>query len=183
MNDWDLEALQPAIEEQARASGFSVALLRAIIEVESGGDLFAIRYEQDYRWLWDMVGQRAYQKKNNSVLCPIDFPFVGTISSRQTEFVGQKMSWGPMQIMGAVARELGFRDRFPRLCGPEGIVYGAKHLQRLQKRFGEKGLDAVIAAYNAGSPRRDGTGRFVNEDYVDKVNTAMQRFAAEGHGT
>jgi len=79
-----------------------------------------------------------------------------------------------MQIMGAVAREYGYRRHFPGLCSDvkAGVYYAVKHLSMLHVRFYSRyGWPGVVAAYNAGSVRWDNTGEtvFVNQGYVDKV--------------
>ena len=94
------------------------------------------------------------------------------------------MSWGPMQIMGATARWLGFKGTFlSELIEPEvGIEYGCKYLANLKRRFSGNSknncnqvddiaifCDKKISAYNAGSPRKKADGTYVNQKYVDKV--------------
>lgn len=136
--------------------GIPNELLRAIIQVESGGDTWAIRYEPGYRWLYNEA------RPPRGVSGP-------------TEREAQKTSWGLMQVMGAVAREHGFDGRFlSKLCDPSvGIEYGCKHLASLYRRFGQRnGWEGVAAAYNAGSPRRREDGRWENQGYVDKVRAA-----------
>jgi soluble lytic murein transglycosylase-like protein len=120
-------------------------LVHAICHVESSMNPFAIRYEPSFKWL---AGDQGHMSP--------------------TERIGQMMSWGPMQVMGAVAREHGFAGWFPELCTlPTGILYGCLHLARFKAKY-DVWLD-VIAAYNAGSPRRAPDGRYANQSYVDKV--------------
>lgn len=127
-------------------------LLTAMVLVESGGEECSIRYEPHYRWLYNPHGVK---------------PKYSTI---ETEQQAQKMSWGPLQIMGATAREIGYRGWLPHLCGPAGVEWGAKYLKRLHDRYGN--WNDAIAAYNAGSPRRV-DGKYVNQGYVDKINARM----------
>jgi len=143
-------------------------LVLAIIKVESGNNCFAMRYEPTYQWLWDVEKRTPWHDRE-------PFPSYA-FSSSETERIGQKISWGPMQIMGALARELGYSDRFPKLCGPTGLHYGCKYLARLATRFKEDdSWDPVVAAYNAGVPRRTPDNRFVNQDYVDSVTKAARK--------
>ena len=89
-----------------------------------------------------------------------------------TERVGQMCSWGLMQVMGAVAREYGFKGYFPQLCDPVvGLRYGCLHVTKFRAKYGQ--WSDVIAAYNAGSPRREPTNpwSYVNQFYVNKVLT------------
>lgn len=153
-----------------------IELVTAIASVESNFNDHAIRYEPPYRYLWDVRQAKPFRQLRPAELnddrAPADFRSI--LGSRHTEWVGQQMSWGAMQIMGAVARENGFSGWFPELCGEEGIEFGCRHLAALYRRFHDKwGMDGVISAYNAGSPRKVG-GVFVNQSYVDKVRKQME---------
>ncbi|MBK5943332.1 lytic transglycosylase domain-containing protein [Halorhodospira halophila] len=142
--------------------GIPVRLLRAIIEVESAGNPYAMRMEANYRWLWDVRHNAPHRGG----------PFYAPPgASRPTESYGQRTSWGLMQIMGATAREIGFKGTFlSELCDPEtNLQYGCEYLMRLYRRFGNQhGWTGVAAAYNAGSPRMT-DGRYVNQEYVDRL--------------
>lgn len=75
-----------------------------------------------------------------------------------------------MQVMGVVARELGFDGILTELCDEElGIAYGCKQLVRLKKWQRGYSESDIIAAYNAGSARFDKQGNYENQSYVDKV--------------
>ena len=93
-----------------------------------------------------------------------------------------------MQIMGAVARERGFKERYlTQLCTPSmGITYGVKHLTWLRDIKGYSG-DDLISAYNQGSPRRlkivessvnvspnAKYAEYKNQHYVNKINSVYQ---------
>ncbi|MFW6028703.1 MAG: lytic transglycosylase domain-containing protein [Halanaerobiales bacterium] len=134
-------------------------LVYSIIKVESDYQEYSIRYEKQFKWLY---------KPDRFVKGPITL---------NTEENAQKTSWGLMQLMGATARELGFDKLFlPELLKPEiNIKYGCKYLAGLRERY--KDLtnsialfdDNMVAAYNAGSPRKKDNGEFVNQEYVDKI--------------
>lgn len=120
-------------------------LVHALCMAESSMNPWAMRYEPTYRWLYGSVDAMS-----------------------DTERTGQKISWGLMQIMGAVAREYGFTGWFPSLCDPAvGLKYGVKHIARFYQRHNN--WPDAIASYNAGSPRKDAAGRYVNQSYVDTV--------------
>jgi soluble lytic murein transglycosylase-like protein len=71
--------------------------------------------------------------------------------------------------MGATARWLDFSGWLPDLCSPAlGIKYGCKYFHTLQQRYDLK--IEMIAAYNAGSARKNEEGIFVNQGYVNKVS-------------
>jgi soluble lytic murein transglycosylase-like protein len=159
-----IEDIPSQIRKTVESHDLPPSLVKAIVRVESAGEPWAMRYERAYRWLWDNEKKRPYRGDPDLIT-----PFIG--SSAQTELVGQKTSWGLMQIMGAVAREYGFRDPFlSSLCEPKhGLEYGCIHLVRLRDRFfSEHGWHGVAAAYNAGSPRYK-AGNFINQPYVDKI--------------
>lgn len=128
-------------------------LVYAICQVESSLNPLATRYEPNFRWL---VG-------NIDTMTPL-------------ERHGQMTSWGLMQVMGSVARELGFAGQFDDNCAlflPSiNLFYGCLHLRRFKAKYNE--WPDVIAAYNAGSPRRvmGSVGAYVNQPYVDKVLAA-----------
>lgn len=154
---------EPMIEWVAKhADRFSVprSLAFAVIQVESAGEVNAIRYEAGYKWLWDVNLRRGVFRSPAS-------PLPG--QSQATEEMGQKISWGPMQVMGATARELGFKGWFPELCGEEGVRYGCMYLSRQHRRFND--WKDAVAAYNLGSVRISG-GRYENYSYVMKVERA-----------
>lgn len=133
-------------------------LVAAVVAVESDGNPWAIRYEPGF---YDRYVQAAPIKAKAPC-------------SNDTERRLRAMSFGLMQIMGQTARERGFVGTYlSQLCDPEaGIEYGCKHLSWLASRYLDAyGWEGVIAAYNAGSPRRDGP-RWGNQGYVDKIRAA-----------
>lgn len=136
------EDLMRVVKEVTYTEDVPWEVVYAICLTESSGNEFAIRHERHYRWIHGPT------------------PSPG-------ELLGQKTSWGLMQIMGAVAREYGYTDQFSGLWDPhENIRYGVKHLKRLKDRYGT--WPNTIAAYNAGSPRTK-NGQYENQGYVDKV--------------
>lgn len=152
---------QTLITEAARRHGLPESLVAAVVDVESGGDAWAIRHEQGFydRYVKDDASVRAVRP------CSLD-----------TERRARAMSWGLMQVMGSTARGLGFDGPFlSRLTDPAtGIDYGCRLLARLRSRdFAKHGWPGVVAAYNAGSVRLDPQGRFVNQSYVDKIAKAL----------
>jgi len=150
-----------AIEKISEEFSLDPFLVAAIIRVESNGERFAMRYEPHYSYLFH-VEQMA--KK------------VG--SSEATENTMQKTSWGLMQIMGAVARERGYRGWLSELTDMlVNLKYGCVHLQSYFERHGK--LEHAIASYNAGSPRFLSDGQFVNQPYVDKVLRFYKKFQNE----
>ena len=140
----DLGLLRKLITEHPDRGNLPVELVMAICRQESSlNDWHFYRPEPAYRWL---VGNPTEPK----------------------EIIGQKSSWGPMQVMGATARELGFTGEFSELFDyATGIKYGMLHLRRLNQRYDN--WPDVISAYNAGHVKRV-DGKYVNQaKYVDPV--------------
>lgn len=134
-------------------------LVKAICYVESSFQPFASRYEPMWRFVSD-ASKYAY-------LCK---------TTVQTEIMQQSTSWGLMQVMGSVARELKFINYLPMLCLPEhGIEMGCKQLARLSKKYVVR--NDLAAAYNAGEAKHNSMGKYINQEYVDKVMKAYDDMA------
>lgn len=128
------------IETAATDHQLPVEIVRAVVQQESSGNDDAMRYEPGF--------DRRYNLKTGD--------YVPACCSRDTEEVGRATSWGPMQIMGQTARELGFRGWFPELCEPEvGLDWCCRYLRRLADRYlADGGWPVVLRAYNGGSGNR-----------------------------
>jgi len=158
------------VEAIAGPHGLDVDLVLAMIAQESSGRPGAMNPEPQYRWLvrWD-TGEPypTTDVQARAKIPPAEFPHPpGT--DRDAEFLGQQASWGLLQVMGAVARERGFRGAdFGDLCEPwRGVHYGVLHLVYLRKRFGSG--DDLLACYNGG-PAAKGK----NRSYVASVHTHL----------
>ena len=97
----------------AQVHGLDPALVCAVIEQESAWNTWAMRYEPAF-----FAKYVASLYTNNKVSA--------------TEAYARGMSWGLMQVMGQVARENGFTDRFlSALCDPSaGIEFGCRALRK-----------------------------------------------------
>lgn len=135
-------------------------LITAVVMAESGGDAFAIRHEPKWKYFC-----KPEQFADALGILP------------ETEMTNQATSWGLMQVMGSVARELGYRDSLPGLQRPElGLAYGCKKLTYCLKR--ENGdFEAALARYNGGSPRRDEFGEL--EDQLQRYVTTVMGYYNE----
>lgn len=164
--------IEQAIKYHADTANLPIQLVRAIVLVESNGNPWAIRHEPRYRYLWDVGSNTPFRKiQQDELLDATAAQGLDAIpgSSRDTEWMGQRTSWGLMQVMGAVAREYGFRGWFPQLCDINtGLQYGCKHLSVLVQRYKAKHTwRGVVAAYNTGQPAHTaGPGL----DYLTKVS-------------
>ena len=90
-------------------------------------------------------------------------------------------SWGLMQLLLVTARSvLGDSNlTTTQLINPKvNIEAGTKFLSQLWGRFGN--MRDTIAAYNAGSPRLNAQGKYINQDYVDKVTKNYERYKTLG---
>jgi hypothetical protein len=151
-----MKPLKPELATPAKAAAlrFSLpySLVRAVVFVESSDRTSATRHEPHYRWLWNVEKGQPYRIDSGEIAgyakhrnkFPKDFP------GGLTEFDCQRTSYGLMQIMGAVARELGFIGAFSGLLKPEvNLHYGCSHLASYVRKFGMHG---GVSAYNSGSP-------------------------------
>jgi len=140
------------IDDAAHLHNLDPDLVEAFVMTESSGKPGATRYEP------------AFYRK---YILPILMHNV----IDEHEAKGRATSWGLMQIMGQVVREMGFAGPFEELFEPcKGLDWSCKYLKRKFDKYEDNGLDAVIASYNAGSPRKLQNGKYVNQGYVDKVN-------------
>lgn len=131
-------------------------LLAAVAQTESSGNTWAMRFEPT--WLY------FYFIADNAQRCGI---------TKDTERAAQATSWGLMQVMGSVARELGFRGSLAQLCDPEiGLRLGVEKLAKCRAQQGGD-MDCGLLAYNAGTIRRDGAGKPANQIYLDKVKANL----------
>lgn len=140
------------IAKEANKAGLDRNLVCAMIMVESSGHEFSSCYERHWHY-WCNIPSFAK-------LCGI---------SEATEKVHQATSWGPMQIMGGVAREIGYARALPLLGSASmGMHWGCKKLKLVINKHGY--VDDAISSYNQGSPRKFPNGKYENQAYVDKVN-------------
>ena len=141
-------------------------LIAAMMMQESAGDPWATRFEPLF--------YEKYIKNNEGVKA---MPGV----SLATEQICRATSFGLLQVMGQVARELGFQGKYlTALCEPQvGLLWGCRQLAKFLKKY-QSETDA-IAAYNAGSSRKKAGGlTYVNQEYVDGVQAWRQRVVKEG---
>lgn len=145
--------LKSQIIAAAEAYGLLPNIVYGVCRTESSLNPWAIRYEAKFKWLLRDTPLRPHN------------------CSKETEVMLQKCSWGLMQVTGAVLREQGFEGWLTRCVGdgPEEIWNqlnaGCKHLSAKVRKYG---FLEGIAAYNTGTPRLL-NGKFVNQDYVDRV--------------
>ena len=144
------EKLMQMIVEAAEDRALDPAIVYGVCRQESALNPLAIRFEPNYKWLWK-------PKEVKPQTCSLD-----------TERALQKMSFGLMQVMGAVFRECGYKGWLTEIIAKPDIQlsYGCKHLAKKIQKYG---LERGILAYNSGSPRKNSDGAYINQYYLDNV--------------
>lgn len=153
-----------SIQNESINQKVPVELIVGIIQTESAGDPFAMRFEPNYSYLVNYV---VYAKQCNM--------------SPDTEKMLQKSSFGLMQVMGGKSRELGFQKSLLELFIPENnIKYGVSLLKNLMDRYHDRpnAQDYVISGYNLGSALLK-EGKFINQNYVDTVKKWVKLYLAK----
>ena len=188
--------------QAAAKYGLDEALVCALCEVESGWNPWAVRYEARYKWLVGFqceylpLSKWVYDTGHNiwyplpDILKQFNSIFIEDRAAIQTELLHQQTSVGLLQIMGAVARERGFRDWLTELCDPAvNLEWGCKHLRWMLDHAGSFNIRAstqwqnadLAAAWNGGARIMEfvnakPTGRYKNQSYVDRVVRAMVNY-------
>lgn len=141
----DKEELRKLIVVAARRYDLDPDFVEGFCRQESSCDPWAARYEPAF-----------YDR------------YIKPLKVGETEGRLRATSFGLMQVMGQVARELGFKDKWlTALCDPAiALDYGCRHLKNKLLKYGLKG---GIAAYNSGSPRVRKDGKYENQSYVDGI--------------
>jgi len=171
-------SLSGIASQAAQRHGLPFQLVIAILQYESTGDVWAWNPEPRYRWLWNVKTNQPFREltpaEASSESPPKDFPCLR--GDRDQEWWGQQASWGAMQLMGAVGRELGFRGPYlTQLCDHVlNIPLGCLHLRKLALRFlPTHGWAGVCAAYNGGPGALLGPGQFRNPQYPAKIKLIL----------
>jgi soluble lytic murein transglycosylase-like protein len=128
----DIITLTNMAKDQAKQMGLDPALVCAVVEQESNWNLWAIRAEKGFETRYvDPLGL------NN-----------------MTEVFGRSMSWGLMQLMGEVARELGFTGPYlSQLCDPAiGLFWGCKKLRECFDVHPNDNEKALLRWNGGGNP-------------------------------
>jgi len=148
------------ISVKALSYGLDPDLVQSIAKTESSFNPWCVRFEPKWMYYYNPVN---YAKKLGISL--------------DTEKNLQSISFGLMQVMGAVCRELGFDEELIRLCDPElGVQYGCLKLVDLKKRYTDE--KDIISAYNAGTAYKI-NGVYRNSEYVDKVSEVLLKLRSK----
>lgn len=150
------ESIEAHISLICKTEGVDRDLVKAIVMKESAGNTWAVRYEPAWKYFADV--------QNHALKTRISF---------ETERTCQAMSWGLMQVMGSVCRELLYEGDLTKLCQEDiGLTYGIRKLRTLLKKHMIQ--NDAIAAYNSGFPRLRADGKYMNQAYVDGVNAFLK---------
>lgn len=139
------------VKEAARLHGIDPALACAVAEQESSWDVWAYRYEPAF-----------YQR----YVVPLKLP--------TSEAIARATSWGLFQVMGQVARERGFTQKFlSSLCDPDfGIPVGIQFLKHCLDACGGDESKALLR-WNGGS----------NPNYAAEVLARVSKYQDERTAT
>lgn len=131
--------LAPLICGQAKLNQLDPRLVAAVILQESSG-------EPDGPPRLEQAFFRRYVWPNRANL----IGFVPTTIPLHLELIARASSWGLMQVMGQVAREIGFKNEaLSDLAHPVvNITYGCLHLKRKILRGGT--IEAGLQLWNGG---------------------------------
>jgi soluble lytic murein transglycosylase-like protein len=139
---------------KAGEHGLPPQIVLAVCSVESAWNPWAVRYEPGFERRYLQGGVERFRP------CSVD-----------TERTMRATSWGLMQVLGQVARELGCREPYlSALCDPVlAVEYGCLALSRLKGRDLERfGWAGVVCAYNTGLPQAE-----AGKAYVAKIDAAL----------
>lgn len=138
------------IEQECKALNIDADLIMAIVNAESAWNPNAIRYEENFNYLWHPQDHAEAEK-----------------ITLETESTLQRMSYGLCQLMGANARWLGYDKPLMTLFDPAtNIKMGVKFFAQRCNQYSS--IQDKISAYNAGTPRKK-EGVYINQPYVDRV--------------
>lgn len=139
MND-----LQQLAVAAAKTHGLDSNLVCAVVEQESSWEPWSIRFEPRFK-----------------------ARYVDPLNLSDTEATARSFSWGLMQLMGEVARELGYRDHLAKLCDPAtGLEWGCQLLvKKLALAKGD--VHQGLQYWNGGG----------NPDYADQVLARLPKYA------
>ena len=158
------EEIKDCVLRLSAEHSVSPELIFAFIKKESAFNVLAMRFEQNWKYLFDI---ETFAKLNKV--------------SFNTEKSLQSHSWGLMQVMGTVARELGHRGSLLELLIPDvNLKYGILKYKQLLKKYHTE--ECAISAYNQGNARRLPDGRFANFDYVEDVKKFKLEFSKLNKG-
>lgn len=159
MPSWINQSYLLSFKTHADTYGVDPKVLIALCHQESRGNPWATRYEP-----------------NSGKYVNSTYPLVAAkiMITGETERLAQMHSWGIAQVMGWVARGLGFQAHLTQLLDPDiCISLQAELFSHMQKEW--PNLNDAISAYNQGHPKKDENGVLLNQkNYVDPILATLK---------
>lgn len=155
-----MQKLGPIITEIGAKYEVDPDLIAAVIWQESRGRPYAFRYEHGFYNKY--IDGKSTQRLGG---------YWPKLVSENSERRARAISWGPMQLIGQTAREIGFdKEELTSLCDPrEGIEYGTKFLA---KKLAETKNEArALLAFNGG-----GNPNYPSEVLLHKSSGVTEKF-------
>jgi hypothetical protein len=148
----DISVIQLCISDQSKSLGIDKNLSLSIAYCESRFNPYVVSFESKWSYFYNVP-----QFSTSLVI------------TRASEQALQSMSWGPLQVMGSVCRELGYLDYLNKLGTDysQSILYGLLKIKSLINKYSD--IHDVVSSYNQGSPIKRITGLYKNQEYVDNV--------------
>lgn len=151
------DEIKQLIAKAAEVHKIDPLLVEAIVEAESEGNSWIVRFEPGY-WEKYIKALEIHSK---------------------TEEILRAMRFGLMQITGQAARELGFRGWLTELLIPQvGLEFGCRRLSYLSHVHADN-LEELILAFRIGSPRKI-NGEYLYKPYIAKVKSIYTKLREEG---
>lgn len=167
---------QPEITAAATVNRLDPLIVGGLVSTESQFNPWAWNPEPAYRYLWNERTNKPFRvmtpAERASEFPPSDFkPLLGDADQ---EWWAQQASWGLMQVMGSLARELGYTGPYlPMLCDPAtNLQYGCRQLGALFT-WAAGDANKALAAYNGGKGGNE-VPPYRNQSYATKVLLASK---------
>jgi hypothetical protein len=173
-----MKNLQDEISKKSTGYAVPSEIIHAIAVVESDLAMDMVCAVPFHEWLWDTLSFRPFRRlhpsEHDAMTAPADFK-TRLLYDPDTEWLGQRMAWGPWQMPGATLRLTGFTGPFPLICcdAEQAALWACRHLSSLRDKYFERhGWAGTVAAFKTGRPRRTATGEYTCEEWLVHVRKA-----------
>jgi soluble lytic murein transglycosylase-like protein len=174
-----LHDLRALITATATRYGLRPSLIAGVVLTESGGDQAAWKPEGHYRYLVDVRTCRPFRRLTTAEIASEKAPedFRALAGHPDQEWWAQQASWGLMQVMGGVARELGYtRPYLGRLLVDvdDNLDLGCRLLAG-HVAWARGDTARALRAYNGGRGNADAAGTAPYPGKVRANEVAIER--------